>query len=252
MEWAARDSIAMVTSQHVPPFGRMREYVAKTFGNDARQMTITSTHQRTLWAPNDIANVSVVHNGIRTEAWLPAEKRHGRLIWCGRIAETRGLRETVQAARRAKVALDIVGTIEEPSYFADHVSPYLDQQTRYLGHLSGAALRNAVASARAAVVTPMWDEPFGLVAAEALSSGVPIIAFDRGAMREVVGDCGIIVPADDVDALSKAMTQSKLPSGAKCRERAQKRFSIGRMLDDYERCYRSAMQGAATQLGSSL
>ncbi|CAN0586765.1 unnamed protein product, partial [Laminaria digitata] len=209
--------------------------VTTSFGDNARQLTVPSGHQKLLWTANEVPNLQVVHNGVSIIDWRPAPKHHERLIWFGRISETKGLRETVQAASHAGKRLDIVGTIEDPSYFRAHVEPYLDGNICYLGHLSGQVLRTAVAAARVAIVTPMWDEPFGLVAAEALASGTPVIAFDRGAMREVVGDCGIIVPAGDVEALADAMTKPDLPSAAKCRQRAESHFSIGRMIDGYER-----------------
>ena len=111
----------------------------------------------------------------------------------------------------------------------------------YLGLARAQRLRDAVAAARAAVVTPMWDEPFGLVAAEAMACGVPVIAFDRGALSEVVGDCGVLVPAGDVGALAGAMTADYGRLAPLCRPRIEQRFSMERMIDGYQRCYALAM-----------
>ncbi|MGB3794742.1 MAG: glycosyltransferase [Alteraurantiacibacter sp.] len=245
IDWALRDGIAMVTSQHVPPFGAMRDKVNAALNNDSQQITVTSDHQKTLWSNGNPSNLNVVHNGIDLDIWQPATFRHDRMLWYGRITANKGLASAVRAAAIAGRPLDIIGTMEDRQYFDAEVAPYLTDRIRYLGHLAGAALRQCVAAARAVVVTPLWDEPFGLVAAEALSCGVPVLAFDRGALREVVGECGIIVPPADIALLASAMQQADLPDARVCRARAQSRFSVQRMIAGYERCYAAASKAQA-------
>src|SRR5207244_8283623 len=65
-----------------------------------------------------------------------------------------------------------------------------------------------VMSLATAVLCPAkWDEPFGLVAAEALATGTPVIAFRRGALEEVVadGETGFVVPPGDVNGAAQAL-----------------------------------------------
>jgi glycosyltransferase involved in cell wall biosynthesis len=54
-------------------------------------------------------------------------------------------------------------------------------------------------------VLPSLDEGFGLPVVEAMGAGVPVVVSNRGALPEVVEDAGLVVDADDVDALSRAM-----------------------------------------------
>ncbi len=176
--WATADGIPMVTSQHVPPFGAMRDTVSRQAQCGWQRFTVTSRHQLNLWKDCDLSRFCVVHNGIDTARWPVAVQRHERLVWFGRITQNKGLREAVQAAKQSGARLDIIGTIEDEPYFSDTVAPLLGERIRYLGHKSGTNLRRCIAQAAAAVVTPLWDEPFGLVAAEAMSCGVPVIAFD--------------------------------------------------------------------------
>jgi glycosyltransferase involved in cell wall biosynthesis len=65
--------------------------------------------------------------------------------------------------------------------------------------------------ARAAVVLcpARWDEPFGMVAAEAQACGTPVVAFDRGALGEVIVNerTGFLVAPDDNDAAADAVKQ---------------------------------------------
>ncbi len=251
MDWAAADGHPMVTSQHVPPFGAMRDTVSGHAHCDWQHFTVTSHHQLSLWDDCNSAPFSVVHNGIDTRQWPTVPVRGERLVWFGRITETKGLREAVQAARLAGAALDIVGTIEDEAYFNEAVRPWLGDRIRYLGHMSGPQLRRQIAGAVAAIVTPLWDEPFGLVAAEAMSCGVPVIAFDRGAMREVLGPCGLLVPPGDVPALAAAMGRAAGLDGSACRQRIEQKFSVDRMLDGYETCYRAAIAGVKPAFSSS-
>lgn len=247
--WGLSSGHPTVTSQHVPPFGAMSDAVAPARNSRSSHFTVPSHHQRRLWSDRVGENMHVVPNGIALDDWQEASARCDYLIWFGRITPTKGLRETVTAATLAGVRLKIVGTLEDGAYFDEHVAPYLGGSITYEGHLGGRALMTTVAKARAAIVTPMWDEPFGLVAAEAMAAGVPVIAFDRGAMREVLGDCGRLVAAGNIHALANAMAQACELDGAICRERVRTHFSIGRMIDRYEAIYALAKRGAKT--GSS-
>ena len=251
IEWSAAEEIAMVTSQHVPPFGAMRATVRQHSHCDWQRFTVTSYQQLGLWDGCNLSNFAVVHNGIDTDKWPVAKTRSNRLVWFGRITENKGLREAVQAARLSGIPMDIIGMVEDETYFADAVAPSLSENIRYLGHMMGHQLRECVAGALAAVVTPLWDEPFGLVAAEAMSCGVPVIAFDRGAMREVLGDCGILVPGGDIVALAEAMADATRLDGQSCRQRIENHFSVDRMLDGYEDCYRAVIERVRSGASSS-
>ncbi|WP_299309523.1 glycosyltransferase [uncultured Croceicoccus sp.] len=254
IERAADERVPMVTSQHVPPFGKMREAVHAVAGCNHAQITLTSQSQMPLWlaglgqdgaqARDAPANFAVVPNGVSCTEWQPAT-RSDRLLWYGRITPNKGLAEAIAAVREADAALDIYGPVEDKHYFSDRVAPALGPDIAYKGHASGAVLRAAVARARAVLVTPMWDEPFGLVAAEALASGVPVIAFDRGAMREVIGDCGIVVPAGDTGAMARAIGAVHAIDPARCRRRAETMLSTAAMIAGYEARYSAAMEAAS-------
>ena len=78
---------------------------------------------------------------------------------------------------------------------------------------TSAALCELVGSARVAVVTPDWEEPYGLVAAEAMACGTPVAALDRGAMREVVVEGGGVL-ADPRDPAALARGDGGAPPGS--------------------------------------
>lgn len=86
------------------------------------------------------------------------------------------------------------------------MEPRLGDGVTYEGHLMQKELADLVGGAAVALVTPQWDEPYGLVVAEALACGTPVAAFRRGGIPEILDDtCGRMVPADDIDALAGAI-----------------------------------------------
>jgi glycosyltransferase involved in cell wall biosynthesis len=238
---AKRDRKPMVTSLHVPPFAGLANAVADNGAEWLRQTATSQSHLASWWAtpPN---TASVVHNGIDTVRWQFQGEGNGRAVWAGRITQNKGTAVALDVAKRAGVALDVIGPIDCMDYFTDHVAPRLDHASIYHGHLGGQALVDAIGSASVLLSTPMWDEPFGLIAAEALACGVPVAALDRGAMREVVGDCGAI--ATDAASLGDAIGAATAISRTSCRDRVERLFSLAAMIEGYERAYAAAIAGS--------
>lgn len=249
--WAAEAGLPCVTSQHVPPFGMMRDAVSAAAWADHALFTVTSRHQLTLWDRAVTPNLRVVGNGVDTEFWRPVEGVGDYFTWIGRIVPDKGLAEAIAAARLAGARLRIFGPVEDVAYFADRIEPQLGNGIEYHGFRRTDGLRDQLARSRAAVVTPMWDEPFGLVAAEALACGVPVLAFDRGAMRDVVGEGGIVVPPADVAALAQAFRDHGRVDRDYCRAHAVENLSIEAMIAGYEACYADAIAAVRTPVVAS-
>ncbi|MFO6464259.1 glycosyltransferase [Jannaschia sp. KMU-145] len=241
---AVAHGVPMVTSLHVPPFDALRRAVHGGIAPWTR-FTVTSRTQLDRWWPGaPPPEASVLPNGIDLAEWPFKASGHGGAVWAGRITPTKGPHLAVRAARRAGLPLTLFGTIEHRDYFETDVRPYLGGDIRYGGHLRGADLAREIGAASVLLFTPLWDEPFGLAAIEAMATGVPVACTDRGAVREVVGECGRFAPSDDVAALAHAAREAIGLPRADCRARVEALFSQDVMLDRAEALYADARAAA--------
>jgi UDP-glucose:tetrahydrobiopterin glucosyltransferase len=97
-----------------------------------------------------------------------------------------------------------------------------------------------VIAGAAAVLCPVgWDEPFGLVAAEAQACATPVVAFRRGGLEDVVldGVTGFLVAPGDIAAAAAALGHLDHIERTACRRHAEAHLDIESVLDAHERVY---------------
>ncbi len=227
--------VPMVTTLHTPPTPWLESAIQ--VGPSPVSFVAVSQHTAAAWR-HAVPVMRVVHNGIDLDRW-PIGPGGPDLIWFGRIVAEKGTELAIDAARRAGRRLNLVGPISDQRYFSEQIAPRLGDDVRYLGHLDHAALAGLVGRSAACLVTPRWDEPYGLVIAEALSCGTPVAGFARGALAEVLDDsCGVLAPPDDVTGLARAAAAAVRLGRPAARRRAESTCSVQAMLDGYEDVYR--------------
>ncbi|MGO1384455.1 MAG: glycosyltransferase [Arachnia sp.] len=235
--------LPLVTTLHTPPFPWMelgvalcdpRASFAAVSANLADQWTTLST-------PPD-----VILNGVATTNFAPG--RGGTdAAWVGRLVPEKGADLAVRAARRAGWPLRLIGPLGDQEWFDGCVRPVLGQHITYEGHLTQADMALALGVAAVTLMTPRWPEPFGLVAVESALTGTPVLALDRGGLREVIDqEMGVLVAPrqsedETVAALAAVFDEAAALPRQAVRERAMARFSIERMVADYEHMYERAM-----------
>jgi glycosyltransferase involved in cell wall biosynthesis len=229
----------MVTVLHTPPFWEMEGSIKQNGSSNSRFVAVSS-FIRDIWTPITPVD-QIIHNGIDLRkfsfAQVPAETPY--VVWSGRIVPEKGLHLAVLAARLAGITLRIAGPVSDHDYFERAIRPNLNEQADYVGHLSQSDLAALIRGARAFLFTPLWDEPYGLVLAEALACGTPVASFARGAVTEILDEtCGITVPPDDITALVQAAHKVQALHRADCRKRAEAIADSGRMIEQYEALYR--------------
>ncbi|WP_009472634.1 glycosyltransferase family 4 protein [Rhodococcus sp. JVH1] len=226
----------VLSTLHTPPTPWLESALAVRAGTDAHFVAV-SKHTAAAWS-HAIDRIDVVPNGVDVDRW-PQGDGGPHLIWFGRLVAEKGAHVAIAAARRAGFAIRLAGPISDPGYFESTIAPLLGPGVTYLGHLAQPELATAIGGSAAAVITPLWDEPYGLVVAEALACGTPVAAFARGGIPEVLSaDCGRLVVPDDVDALARVIPQVVALPRRVAREHARSHCSERRMVDAYVNIYR--------------
>jgi glycosyltransferase involved in cell wall biosynthesis len=169
-------------------------------------------------------------------------------LFAGRLSSEKGAAEAIAIARGAGIPLEIFGDRYDEQYARGQIDP--------ASAGGGVVVRSAVEQSElwkamggaAVVLCPArWEEPFGMVAAEAQACGTPVVAFRRGALDEVIldGVTGFLVAPGDLPAAAAAVGRSAALSREACRAHAVTHLDIERSLDDHERLYRQLVDAAA-------
>jgi glycosyltransferase involved in cell wall biosynthesis len=236
----------MLTVLHTPPFFELANAItASQLRGTHCYVTVSKTNAAS-WAAL-VPDCQVVPNGISLDAWTPARKSTSSYaIWHGRLVPEKGAHHALDAARSIGMPIRIAGFVSDPGYFDREIAPRLGQEAAYLGHLDQRTLAAIISEASVSVVTPCWDEPFGMVLAESLACGTPVAAFDRGAIRELASpDTVALATASDTHALAQAMRAAAQLSPDACRQRAEALWDIEVMIDRYEVLLESVCMGAS-------
>jgi glycosyltransferase involved in cell wall biosynthesis len=229
----------VLTTLHTPPQWWLESAVRLDGG--VGSFAAVSRHTAAVWSA--ITPTTCVPNGVDVDRW-PAGPGGATAVWSGRIVPEKSPHDAVRAARRAGVPIVLAGPVLDLAYFRDAVEPLLGPDASYAGHLDQADLAALVGGSAVAVVTPAWDEPYGLVAAEALSCGTPVAAYARGGLPEVVtSDTGRLATPSDVDMLAAAIRDAMTLDRAQCRAHAEAALSLERMVDLYEELYHQLLRG---------
>ncbi len=181
---------------------------------------------------------ATIHHGIDVGRFTFRSAPGEYLLFFGRMHPDKGAAEAIEIARRGGLPLVMAGIIQDAGYFRERVEPHLDgERVTYLGSV-GPDRRDGLLGGAFALLHPIsFSEPFGLSVVEAMACGTPVIAFERGSMRELIRHerDGFLVR--DVSEAVAALARVGALDRRDCRRRVEERFSVARMVDDYVRVY---------------
>jgi UDP-glucose:tetrahydrobiopterin glucosyltransferase len=235
---------AVVHTLHLPPDAAIAAALAEARASaPAPLVACVSTGQARAWSAHTTVD-AVLRNGVPVAA-IGWERRPGRrALFAGRLSPEKGADDAVRIALRAGLPIDVVGGAYDPEFaercrarWATHPS------VRFHGAVSRRRLWHGLAGARVLIVPSRWEEPFGLVAAEAQAAGTPVVAHRVGGLGEIVADgrTGFLVEPGDAAAAAAAVAGVSRISRAGCRRHAERHLDIAVTAAEHERFYLQAL-----------
>jgi glycosyltransferase involved in cell wall biosynthesis len=169
------------------------------------------------------------------------------LVFLGRIQQEKGTAIAIEIALKTNKKLIIAGNIPDEEihqqYFNEQVRPFIDQeQIRYIGPVNNIQKNELLRNAGAMLMPVTWDEPFGIVMAEALACGTPVIGFNRGAVPEVVSNGSTGFVCNNINEMVEAVNNISSLSRPNCRQIAEEKFSSTVMAKQYEQLYKFSIK----------
>lgn len=190
--------------------------------------------------------VATVYNALELSEYPFVEENAGEyLLWIGRMSPKKGALEAIHVAKQTGIRLEMAATIDpiDRDFFETSIKPEIDgEHVIYHGEIGHAALSELYGGALATLYPISWHEPFGLVMAESMACGTPVIAFNVGSVPELVVDqkTGFVInPSDGVDGLIAAVQKIRSISRIACRKHVETHYTKNRMVRDYEAVYRN-------------
>lgn len=186
--------------------------------------------------------VGTVLHGIDTDNFAFQATPEDYLLFLGRFTDGKGPLQAIEIAKRLGIKLILAAA--EDDYYRERVAPHVDgSRVIYFGEADFQAKVKLYGGARALLYPIQTREPFGLVLAEAMACGTPVVALDRGAVREVVdeGVTGLIF--SDPEEMTRGLTRAFDLDRRCVHERAVARFGTKRMVDEYTAVYTRIVEG---------
>lgn len=177
------------------------------------------------------------------EYTTPLNRKDNDLLYLGVVKYNKGVHHAISIAEKLGVGLVIAGP-QDPddpnlNYFNSYIKPKLNEKIRYVGEVKGLRKRYFLVSSKV-MLFPTKVETFGIVALEAMASGLPVLMFDNCTGSEILPK--ELLAFDEEDMLNKTkylLEHFKEEDSTKLINYITPKFSEDRMEKEYYKAYKS-------------
>jgi UDP-glucose:tetrahydrobiopterin glucosyltransferase len=250
---ATRLRAPVVHTLHLPPDAAVADALRDAARSDpAPTVAGVSASQASAWrhvAPVD----AILPPFVPTRSIRWSRSAGDGAVFAGRLSPEKGAIEAIEIAQAAGVRIDVYGDSYDAEYTRERIDPRrADPSVEVHPGVPRTAIWEVMARAAVVLCPARWEEPFGMVAAEAQACGTPVVAFRRGALDEVIVDgvTGFLVAPDDISAAADAVTRTTELSRSDCRDHAESHLDLKLSLDAHEQLFkRVARAGLGAAIG---
>ena len=179
----------------------------------------------------------VIPNGIDFAKFPFSPQGGERLVYLGRMEQEKGPDIAARVARECGRPLTIAGPMTDDEFFEEQVEPLLGDGIEYVGPVDHGQKARLLGSAACVLMPSRWDEPFGLVAIEAMACGTPVVALANGALPELVLPEINGFLAGDEGGLAALVPQAEHLDRVAIREWAERRYALSTVAARYRELY---------------
>ncbi len=195
---------------------------------------------------SSVGESHTIYNGVALE--LFHFNKHvaidAPLVFLGRIEHIKGAHLAIEIAIKTNRKLIIAGNIplEHELYFDEKIKPFLNEKIKYIGPVNDQQKNELLQNAAAFLMPILWDEPYGIVMAEAMACGTPVIGLSRGSVPEVVanGISGFV--CNSLDDMVEAVGKINMINREAVRLEVELKFSSKVVADNYIRLYNTRLE----------
>jgi glycosyltransferase involved in cell wall biosynthesis len=191
--------------------------------------------------------VATVYNGIDLSNLTFRAEPGENLVFYGRIHPDKGLHLAIETAQKADMPLIVAGIVQDQAYFDECAKHFDGRRIRYIGPVDPVQRNALLQEALAVLHLNTIPERFGLVMAESMAAGVPVVAMDLGSCREVIKDNETGYLVNSVEQAVEAVHRIDRIDRKKCRQRVEENFTIDCMVARYEKVYEEIFRREAAE-----
>ena len=239
-------------NSHIKPCWKVHKRVVNTlhWEQNPRQChnnnVVAISEQLANWVKprNKGRKVRVVHHGCDLSKYGFKKDKADRFLFLSAVTPAKGADVTLSVAKEMNLKIDFAGLGGSVSGIVEQESK-VNPNIRYLGEVAEEQKISLYQNAKALIfptgVHGDWEEPFGLVAIEAMSCGTPVIAWNSGAMPEVVVNNQTGFICNSIDDIKDAIRNIDNIRQEDCRKRVEENFTYQVMTKKYIKLYKKLL-----------